>query len=97
MHFLAASLTAKGTKLTPADRKYVLSAFVNRFTREHKPKWAVEPRGNGQPYPVQFASDEEWLANTRFAVTRSGRLDQRVGECHSVPTWPDNPELRSAA
>ena len=86
-----------GAQLCTADQQHVLAAYVHRFTRDHKPAWASN--GNtwkdGQPYPVQFASDADWLAHTRFAVRGDGRLDQRGHWCESSPTWPDNPELRS--
>jgi hypothetical protein len=84
---------ARGDQLTAEDQKDVLAAYVHRHTREHRPAWANK-LWNGKPYPVQFASDAEWLANTLFAVRRNGRLDQRARSCESHPTWPDNPELR---
>jgi hypothetical protein len=84
-------LLAKGSDLRPEDREHVLRAYVHRHTREHVPEWA---RRAGAKYPVQFASDAEWLANTYFSVTVTGRLDRRVTHCTSSPTWPDNPELR---
>jgi hypothetical protein len=85
-----------GTELHPDDQKYVLAAYVHRFTRQHKPVWVTQlrPRPNGQPCPVQFASDADWLANTWFTVNIGGRLDLRTKYCFSTPTWPDNPELR---
>lgn len=86
-----------GDKLTPEDQKHVLAAFVHRFTGEHRPDWARKEWKNGQPYPLQFKDDAEWLANTRFAVRRDGRIDQRVQSCECNPTWPNNPELRFKA
>lgn len=83
-----------GSELKPADRSYVLGAYVHRHTGNHKPRWAGEKRPDGSFYPLQFASDAEWLGNTRFAVTAHGDLDRRVRECYSSPTWPRNPELR---
>lgn len=88
------TLSKLGTELTAADRASVLNSYVHRFTREHHPAWARRPMPHGKAYPVQFASDAEWLAHTRFAVTTSGRLDARHRSCESTPTWPDNPELR---
>lgn len=74
--------------------------FVHRFTGEHKPKWAHKPFKNESlrltAYPVQFADDTDWLANTYFEVTKQGELDRRTGHCESYPTWPLNPELRKA-
>jgi hypothetical protein len=84
----------KGTKLTAEDQKHVLASYVHRFTRDHKPKWANKPWKDGKPYPVQFASDQDWLENTVFFVRDNGRLDQRYKRCESTSTWPDNPELR---
>jgi len=84
-----------GTQLCASDQQHVLAAYVHRFTRDHKPAWARWPREDGQVSPVQFASDADWLANTRFAVRKNGRLDGRARYCESSPTWPDNPELRT--
>ncbi len=83
-----------GSELTREDRAHVLAAYVHRFTKEHRPLWSSGTWKDGKPYPVQFESDAEWLANTRFAVNSAGRLDQRAKFCESSPTWPDNPELR---
>lgn len=82
----------RGTDLHPEDQKHVLAAYIYRYTREYVPAWATKP--NGETYPVQFASDADWLANTTFAVKTDGRLDKRVNRCESNPTWPDHPELR---
>ncbi len=87
-----------GSELSAEDQRHVLASYVHRFTREHRPVWSM--RGlwsDNKPYPVQFASDAEWLAHTRFATTISGRLDRRFKGCNSSPTWPDNPELRLPA
>ena len=86
-----------GNCLSAEDQQYCLAAFVHRHTREHKPQWANKEWKEGQPYPVQFDSDTEWLAHTRFAIRTNGRLDMRVKRCESNPTWPDNPELRRVA
>jgi hypothetical protein len=84
-----------GTNLCHSDQRHVLAAFVHRFTAEHKPDWASKPWRDGLPYPVQFASDNDWLANTLFAVRKDGRIDERVRHCESTPTWLHNPKLRS--
>lgn len=83
-----------GSELHPADKQRVSSGYPNRYTRTHVPAWARRPRPDGTPYPVQFDSDAEWLAHTKFRVRADGRLDRRVRYCVSTPTWPDNPELR---
>jgi hypothetical protein len=97
MHSIYEARTMLGSELSAADQKHVLAAYVYRFTRQRKPQWAREPMPNGNAYPVQFASDADWLAHTRFAVTKTGKLDGRFDECQSSPTWPDNPELRKVA
>lgn len=83
-----------GSELAPHVQQDALRRFVNRYTKEHRPAWTRDVRPNGNPYPVAFESDADWLANTRFAVTKSGELDNRVQHCESSPTWPENPELR---
>jgi len=85
----------KGIDLTPDDQRHVLTSYTHRFTKEHRPKWATKEWKDGKPYPVQFEDDQDWLANTSFATRKNGRLDHRFSECHSMPTWPDNPELRN--
>lgn len=86
----------QGNQLTPEAQQEALRRFVRRFTKEHKPKWAKELQRNGEPCAVQFASDAEWLANSRFHVNKDGSLSCREHGCYSNPTWPDNPELRRA-
>ncbi len=81
--------TCLGSELSQADQRYVLSAFVHRYTRDHKPHWAHEPMKDGSEYPVQFASDADWLAHTLFQVTQSGKVSRTACQCQSSPTWPD--------
>lgn len=82
-----------GSALTPALKRAALACYANRFTGDHKPGWAQDPRPDGTAYPVQFKDDADWLANTWFSVTEAGVL--RAGAaCYSTPTWPHSPELR---
>jgi hypothetical protein len=87
-----------GIELHPDDQHLVLSAYVHRYTGDHKPNWANSPRPCGNPYPLQFKDDNEWLANTFFHIRHvpgeGNRLDNRFKHCESHPTWPNNPELR---
>ena len=89
-------IMARGDLLPLAIQDHCLRAYVHRFTRQHVPQWSKKPRDNGEPYPVQFASDSEWLARTLFPVTVSakGVIKERSGACWSNASWPDNPELR---
>jgi hypothetical protein len=86
--------TCRGDQLCFEDQKKVLAQFVNRYTLENVPRWAKATRVDGSNYPVQFASDAEWLRNTHFKVRLDGRLHAQSTYCYSRPTWPFNPELR---
>jgi hypothetical protein len=88
--------TVLGSELSPEQQRAALARFIYRFTGEHCPEWARKPMPNGTAYPVHFATDAEWLANSSFDVTASGRLSKRHGFCESRPTWPNNPEQRAA-
>jgi hypothetical protein len=87
-----------GCDLSPEDRAEVLRRFVHRYTGNHTPEWVIRHRrehGNRTHiYPLQFATDVEWLAHTRFKVTAEGRLHKGSCYCESFPTWPSNAELR---
>lgn len=78
-----------GCHLHPDDQRYVLAAYVHRYTGDHTPGWATVPRECGGCYPMQFTNDQEWLAHTRFRVRQDGRLDGRVHCCESNATWPN--------
>lgn len=79
----------RGSHLGPRLQKQVLAQFVHRFTGDHKPSWANEPRPDGSAYPVQFRDDQDWLANTFFEITAKGELSRRTRHCESHPTWPN--------
>ena len=79
----------KGSDLPIELQRQALAAFPYRYTRDHTPTWATK---TGLRYPVQFASDADWLAHTLFAVAgpaRALRLSRRERYCESTPTWPD--------
>lgn len=79
--------TKRGNELTPEEQKHVLAAYCHRSTPTTR-------TGRSGVELLQFASDEEWLANTEFDVTKTGKLDMRRKGCCSFPTWPNNPERR---
>ena len=83
------------TELTAHRQAQCLAHYTDRYTGDHKPAWAQRTFKDGRSYPLQFADDAEWLANTQVAVTDAGEL--HLGVCHSMPTWPNNPELRTHA
>lgn len=84
-----------GTDLNRLEQNAVLAKFVHRFTGDNQPNWAKHTRMDGTAYPLQFATDGEWLANTLFRCNQDGMLDDRAPFCESTPTWPNNPELRA--
>jgi hypothetical protein len=86
--------TKLGTELIKSEQREVLAAFTNRYTEDRIPKWVYTA---DRPYPVQFASDEDWLEHTWFEVDSDGGLIPGVKYCESSPTWPRNPELREAS
>lgn len=77
-----------GKDLSPEDQKKVKREFVYRFTGEHTPKWAAELRPDGSRYMPQHRNDAEWLAETWFAVTKSGKFCERYTSCCSQATFP---------
>lgn len=86
-----------GAHLPRALQEEAKRRFLGRYTGEHMPNWAKRPMSNGKAYPVQFADDADWLANTEFFVVKDrSRLAYKPGHCVSHPTWPNNPEMRKA-
>lgn len=71
-----------GSELSKVEQAHLLRAFVYRFTGEHKPSWVTT-------HELQFATDQQWLENTSFMVTKTGKLDKRSKWCHSNPVWPN--------
>lgn len=71
-----------GSELAADVQEHLKTVFIHRFTREHKPFWAL---GHDKPH---FKDDAEWLANTSFPVTKSGAIDRRSKFCNSNPMWP---------
>ena len=79
----------KGTDLNAEDQRLVLSSYVHRHTKDHKPAWVTWEA-------VQFDSDRDWLENSLFATRKDGRIDARNGHCFSSPTWPDGIKTKPA-
>lgn len=82
---------ALGVTFSRADQALILDRFVNRYTGDHTPAWAQVPDQGGIPWPLQFASDQDWLEHTSFAISMAGKLDQRIKRCWEKPTWPGDP------
>lgn len=77
----------RGCDLTLTEQREVKARFVHRYTLDHKPRWAFNPRPDGSPYMPQFASDADWLAHTLFQTNSRGQALANV-DCYSTPTWP---------
>lgn len=82
-------LMVRGSDLYARLQNEVKARYVHRFTGEHHPAWARQPSPDGRPYPVQFADDSDWLANTFFPITKAGEIARRPAYCESHPTWPN--------
>jgi len=80
-----------GSQLDDSAKREALSIFIYRYTGEHTPPHLLNRADKGN---LQFKDDADWLAHTRFFVTKSGALSKRHKYCESSPTWPNNPELR---
>lgn len=63
----------RGDQLNLQARREVLTAYVNRFTKENK--------HNHPRLHESSITDEEWLKRNAFYVTNSGRLDKRYNHC----------------
>lgn len=77
----------RGNELPEALQREALARYVHRYTAEHIPAWVRHESYSGRRVPVQFRSDEEWLSNTDFYVTKTGKL-HATRDCMSYPTWP---------
>jgi hypothetical protein len=80
----------RGSELCDRLQRHAKSMYVHRFTGDHFPAWARSPRPDGRPYPLQFADDRDWLANTFFPITKAGEIAKRPSHCESRPTWPNH-------
>lgn len=84
----------KGSELSKDQQEEAKRRFVHRYTGNNKPQWASQTWKDDKPYPLHFKDDKDWLENTEFAVTKSGKLCNKTKYCNSKPTYPNNPELR---
>jgi hypothetical protein len=90
---MPAQARTKGTDLNKEDQAYVLSAYANRITGDNIPAWmrrTTQLPGHNS-CPIQFANDQDWLANTYFRTNKDGRLNRKARYCESHPTWPEGP------
>lgn len=90
----------RGDELTPSQREEVLSAFVHRWTRENPHRTTVykchlcdirkpyeNPKSSdGHTHPtIPLISDDQWLADHAFYITKAGHLAKVPGNC--VPAY----------
>ena len=68
-------MLTKGIDLSSQARAEVLNAFGYRWTVENEQRAREWYRAGGQKPPsMRLVTDEEWLADHAFYVTKSGRL-----------------------
>ena len=63
------------------------ATYVHRFTTDHVPQWARQPRPDGGFYAPRFESDAAWYAATTFPG-EAGHLGGRRHCYTGTPTWP---------
>lgn len=74
----------QGSKLPANVQREILNRYPYRMTHESIARWpsaAATMRAGG--FRLAVLSDAEWLASTRFAITKHGTLDRRVTHCFS--------------
>lgn len=74
----------KGARLTSAQKRAVLAAFVHRFTGEHRPAWSLQKMPNGGSYAPTHATDTEWVNDHAFYITAQGALASKPGRAEPV-------------
>ena len=77
-----------GKDLSARDQETAKAGFVYRYTLDNIPEWAKELRPDGTHYMPHFASDQEWLNNTWFAVASDGRFLYRSVFCCGAAQFP---------
>lgn len=82
-------MRVRGDLLNAEARRDALQKFNSRWTGDHTPTWARKSNYKGPHY----ATDQDWLADTDFLVTKSGRLDERARFCYShlKPDFEETP------
>lgn len=77
----------KGENLTSAQRAEVKSAFIHRFTGEHRPKWVDMRRDDGIhiDYLPTHATDNEWINAHAFYIRKDGHIATRPAT--AMPAW----------
>lgn len=85
--YRADTLWVRGSDLTPELQQQCLAIFTARHTGQHVSLRMQRIAPEHRP-PVHFDTDAEWLANTKFAMTKDGkRLNGNIRHCETtIPT-----------
>ena len=71
-----------GTELSPSAKTEALERYVYRMTFESVKLWPhIAKQMTNGGYRMTLITDAQWLASTRFAVTRDGNLNKRQRYC----------------
>lgn len=84
----------RGAALTLTEQREAKRRYVHRYTGDHTPRWAFNPRPDGTRYMPQFANDADWLENTLFQTDARGKALDGV-DCYSTPTWPHGQNVKA--
>lgn len=74
----------RGDQLPENARRQVLAAYVYRWTHDNKERKRAWSCAGGTP-SMPLISDDQWLKEHAFHVTRSGDLDARYR--HAEPAF----------
>lgn len=67
--------------------EHACAVYVHRFTMEHTPAWARQPRPDGAFYAPQYSTDREWYEQTAFPG-EPNHIGQ-ITHCYSRnASWP---------
>lgn len=81
-----------GKNLTKYEKKLVLDAFIYRWTHENK-RYVMNNLASYMLPTMETISDEQWLNDHAFYITKRGELDCRYKHCEPAYLAKDQHEL----
>lgn len=63
--------------------------YIQRYTMEHVPRWALKCLEPGKFYAPQYRTDREWYDNTIFPGEEGYPFSKRETSCYTNgQSWP---------